>query len=76
MVDSAVDEMMQAGIIERSNSPWGFPIVLIEKKMVVKDIAMTLEHFIRLQRNTLVHLQLLVICWHRSGQQNTFLNWI
>ena len=32
MIDSAVDEMMQAGIIERSNSLWGFPIVLVEKK--------------------------------------------
>ena len=27
-----VDEMMQASIIERSNRPWGFPIVLVEKK--------------------------------------------
>ena len=32
MIDSAVDEMMQTGVIERSNSPWGFPIVLVEKK--------------------------------------------
>ena len=32
MVDLANDEMMQAGIIERCNSPWGFPIVLVEKK--------------------------------------------
>ena len=33
MVDSAVDEMMQAGIIEGSNSPWGFLIVLERKKL-------------------------------------------
>ena len=32
LVDSAVDEMMEAAVIERSNSPWGFPIVLVEKK--------------------------------------------
>ena len=32
MVDSTVDEIMQAVIIERSNSPCDFPIVLIEKK--------------------------------------------
>ena len=31
-VDLAIDEMMQAGVIERSRSPWGFPIVLVEKK--------------------------------------------
>ena len=32
MIDSAVDEMMQAGVIERFSSPWGFPIVLVKKK--------------------------------------------
>ena len=32
MVDLAIDEMMQAGIIKRSNSPWGFPIALVKKK--------------------------------------------
>ena len=32
IADSTVDEMILAGIIERSNSPWGFPIVLVEKK--------------------------------------------
>ena len=32
MVNSAVDEMIQAGIIKRANSPWGFPTVLVEKK--------------------------------------------
>ena len=31
MVDLAIEEMMQEGIIERSNSPLGFPIVLVEK---------------------------------------------
>ena len=24
--------MLEAGVIERSRSPWGFPIVLVEKK--------------------------------------------
>lgn len=31
-VELALEEMMRAGIIERSNSPWSFPIVLVEKK--------------------------------------------
>ena len=32
MVDVAVNEMMQADIIKSTNSPWSFPIVLVEKK--------------------------------------------
>lgn len=32
LVDSAIDEMMEAGVVERSRSPWGFPIVLVQKK--------------------------------------------
>ena len=32
LVDDAIDEMLDAGIVKRSRSPWGFPIVLVEKK--------------------------------------------
>ena len=32
LVDSAVDEMMQAGILERSNKLWRYQIVLVKKK--------------------------------------------
>ena len=32
LVDQSIDEILEAGIIEKSNSPWGFPIVLVEKK--------------------------------------------
>ena len=32
IVDEAVDEMLEKGIIERSNSPWASPIVLVKKK--------------------------------------------
>ena len=32
VVDAAIEEMMQAGVVERSRSPWGFPIVLVKKK--------------------------------------------
>lgn len=31
-VEDAVNEMMESGIIERSKSPWSFPIVIVEKK--------------------------------------------
>lgn len=31
-VNVALEEMLQAGVIERSNSPWSFPIVLVKKK--------------------------------------------
>ena len=32
IVDKAIDDMLQAGVIERSNSEWSFPIVLVKKK--------------------------------------------
>ena len=32
MVEETIDEMLRAKIIERSRSPWGFPIVLVKKK--------------------------------------------
>ena len=31
-MDQAIDEMQEAGIIEKSRSQWGFPIVLVERK--------------------------------------------
>ena len=32
ILDNALDEMLEAKIIERSNSPWSFPCVLVKKK--------------------------------------------
>ena len=32
LVDQAIDEMLEAGIIEKLRSPWDFAIVLVEKK--------------------------------------------
>lgn len=32
VVEEAVNDMLEAGIIERSKSPWNFPIVVVEKK--------------------------------------------
>ena len=32
VVDEAIDEMLNKGIIERSNSPWASPVVLVKKK--------------------------------------------
>ena len=32
LVYETIDEMLDAGIIEHSRSPWGFPIVLVEKR--------------------------------------------
>ena len=31
-MDKTVDDMLQAGIISRSKSPWAFPVVLVDKK--------------------------------------------
>lgn len=31
-IDLAVDELLETGAIQRSDSPWGFPVVLVEKK--------------------------------------------
>ncbi|MCG7874779.1 MAG: pol polyprotein, partial [Candidatus Thiodiazotropha endolucinida] len=32
ILDKAIDEMLEAKIIERSNSPWSFPCILVKKK--------------------------------------------
>lgn len=32
LVEQAVQEILDAGIIERSQSPWSFPIVIVRKK--------------------------------------------
>lgn len=32
IIDDAVDEMLDAGVIERSMSPWSFPLVVVKKK--------------------------------------------
>ena len=32
VVDEQLDKMLQQGIVEPSNSPWGFPTVLLTKK--------------------------------------------
>ena len=32
VIDTAVDEMLEAKIISRSRSAWSFPVVIVEKK--------------------------------------------
>lgn len=32
VIDEAIDEMLEAKVIERSNSPWSFPVVIVDKK--------------------------------------------
>ena len=32
IIDKAVDEMLDADLIRRSNSPWSFPVVIVDKK--------------------------------------------
>ena len=32
VIDNAVDEMLEAEIIQRSRSPWSFPVVVVDKK--------------------------------------------
>ena len=32
VIDNAIDEMLSAKIIERSKSPWSFPVVIVDKK--------------------------------------------
>ena len=76
MIDSAVDEMMQAGVIERSNSPWGFPIVLVEKKDGRKRFCVDFRALNKIQRSTHDHFQSLMIYWHHLGRQGTFRSWI
>ena len=72
MVDSAVDEMMQTGVIERSNSPCGFPIVLVEKKDDSKRFWVDFRALNKITKNMLNFFQLLIIYWHHLGRQGTF----
>ena len=32
VIDKAINEMLEAGVIERSRSPWAFPLVVVAKK--------------------------------------------
>lgn len=32
IIDNAIDEMLEAGVIRRSRSPWSFPVVIVDKK--------------------------------------------
>ena len=32
VIDKAVDEMLDADVVRRSNSPWSFPVVIVDKK--------------------------------------------
>ena len=32
VIDEAIDEMLSAKVIERSSSPWSFPVVIVDKK--------------------------------------------
>ena len=32
IIDQAIDEMLEAKVIERSQSPWSFPLVMVKKK--------------------------------------------
>ena len=32
VIDKTADEMLEAGIISRSRSPWSFPVVIVDKK--------------------------------------------
>ena len=32
VIDKAINEMLDAGIIRRSRSPWAFPVVIVDKK--------------------------------------------
>ena len=43
VVEEAVRDMLEAGIIERSKSPWSFPIVIVEKKDGGHRFVWTLE---------------------------------
>ena len=32
VIDKALEEMIEAKVIRRSNSPWSFPVVIVDKK--------------------------------------------
>ena len=72
LIDSPVDEMMQTGVIERSNSPWGFPIVLVEKKDGSKRFCVDFRALNKITKKYADHFQSSMIYWYHLGRQGIF----
>ena len=43
IMEEAEKDMLEVGVIEQSRSPWNFPIVIVEKKMVATDFELTFD---------------------------------
>ena len=48
--DKQVAEMLQQGVIKPSTSPWASPVVLVKKRMVLSDFALTIVSSTPLQK--------------------------
>ena len=42
-IERQVEDLLQRGVVKKSNSPWSSPVVLKPKKMVLKDFAWIID---------------------------------
>ena len=76
IVDKAIDEMLEAGIIRRSKSPWSFPIVIVDKKDGTKRFCVDFRQLNKITKPMSYPLPLIddllaklgrARCLHKSG---------